>query len=142
MAMNRSEMPCSRIPRRHLPGKSYTPWWHQGGQDPNGHLHIGHAKAMAINFGFAQYYGGGDCCLRLDDMNPDTASDVYNKSIKDTLSWLGFEPARITFSSDYFDRLYDLAEFLISEDGAYVCRCSRKSTRNFDARKRLTIARK
>lgn len=91
---------------------------------PNGHLHVGHAKAMAISLGFARYYGGGDWGLRFDDTNPDTAADVYNTSIEDTLKWLGFEPARITFSSDYFDHLYDLAIFLISEDGAYICHCS------------------
>ena len=105
--------------------------------EPNGHLHIGHAKAMAINFGFARYHGG-DCCLRLDDTNPDTAADVYYTSIKDRVGWLGFAPSRITFSSDYFDRLYDLAEFLINEDGAYVCHCSSKSARNLEAGNRLT----
>lgn len=100
--------------------------------EPNGHLHIGHAKAMAINFGFARYYGG-DCYLRLDDTNPDTGEDVYHRSIEESVSWLGFQPIKITYSSDYFDRLYELAEFLIGEDGAYVCHCSSKSTGNFDA---------
>ncbi len=109
--------------------------------EPNGHLHVGHAKAMAINFGFARYHGG-DCCLRLDDTNPDTAAGVYYRSIKETLGWLGFEPTRITYSSDYFDRLYELAEFLINEDGAYVCHCSSKSTRDLDAEKWLTDSKK
>ena len=95
--------------------------------EPNGHLHIGHCKAIAINFGFARYHGG-TCCLRFDDTNPGAEKDIYYKSIEESVRWLGFKPAQITYSSDHFDRLYKLAESLIEEDGAYVCYCSSKSS--------------
>ena len=93
--------------------------------EPNGHLHIGHAKAIAINFGFARYHGG-ECNLRFDDTNPETAEENFYQSIGEMVRWLGFAPARITHSSEQFDRLYELAERLIEEDGAYVCHCSSK----------------
>lgn len=91
--------------------------------EPNGYLHIGHSKAIAINFGFAKYHGG-KCNLRYDDTNPAGEEQEYFESIKDIVQWLGFKPAAITYSSDHFDRLYELAEELIRRDGAYVCHCS------------------
>ena len=91
--------------------------------EPNGYLHIGHSKAIAINFGFAKYHGG-ICYLRYDDTNPAGEEQQYFESIRDIVEWLGFKPAGITHSSDSFDRLYDLAEKLILKDGAYVCHCS------------------
>ncbi|OJJ00302.1 hypothetical protein ASPVEDRAFT_39744 [Aspergillus versicolor CBS 583.65] len=92
--------------------------------EPNGFLHLGHSKAIAINFGFAQYHGGG-CYLRYDDTNPAKEEEKYFTAIADMIQWLGFEPVKVTYSSDYFDRLYELAEDLIKKDGAYVCHCSK-----------------
>lgn len=91
--------------------------------EPNGYLHIGHSKAIAINFGFARHHGG-ICYLRYDDTNPGAEEDVYVKSIQEMVEWLGFRPYAITFSSDHFDELYQLAEGLIRRDGAYVCHCT------------------
>lgn len=94
--------------------------------EPNGFLHIGHAKAIAVNFGFAKHYGG-KCYLRYDDTNPEKEEERYFTSIKETVEWLGYEPYEVTHSSDRFDRLYELAELLIQKDRAYVCHCSSKS---------------
>ncbi len=91
--------------------------------EPNGFLHIGHSKAIAINFGFARYHGG-ECYLRFDDTNPEKEEEIYFTSIQEMVGWLGFKPDRITYSSDNFQKLYDLAEDLIKRDGAYVCHCS------------------
>ncbi|KAI1613072.1 glutaminyl-tRNA synthetase [Exophiala viscosa] len=91
--------------------------------EPNGYLHIGHSKAIAINFGFARFHGG-KCNLRFDDTNPEAEEEVYFTAIKDIVRWLGFDPALITHSSDFFDELYELAEKLITLDGAYICHCT------------------
>jgi glutaminyl-tRNA synthetase len=91
--------------------------------EPNGFLHIGHAKAIAVNFGFAKRWGG-DCYLRYDDTNPEKEEPIYFQKIKEMVEWLGFKPYKITHSSDYFDRLYELAEELVKRDKAYVCHCS------------------
>ena len=91
--------------------------------EPNGYLHIGHSKAIAINFGFARYHGG-DCYLRFDDTNPKGEEEKFFVAIEEMVRWLGFKPVQITYSSDNFDRLYELAEKLISIDGAYVCHCT------------------
>ncbi|KAH3682967.1 hypothetical protein WICPIJ_006054 [Wickerhamomyces pijperi] len=88
--------------------------------EPNGYLHIGHSKAILVNFGFAKHHDGV-CYLRYDDTNPEAEEDVYFKSILKMVKWLGFEPFKITYSSDYFDQLYALAEDLIKRDKAYVC---------------------
>lgn len=93
--------------------------------EPNGYLHIGHCKAIAVNFGFAKHHSGV-CFLRYDDTNPEKEEEKYFTSILDIIKWLGFEPYQITYSSDNFDRLYELAEELIKRDGAYVCHCSRE----------------
>ncbi|KIW00091.1 glutamine-tRNA ligase [Verruconis gallopava] len=93
--------------------------------EPNGFLHIGHAKAIAVNFGFAKRWGG-DCYLRFDDTNPEKEESIYFQKIKEMVEWLGFKPYKITHSSDYFDRLYELAEELIRRDKAYVCHCSKE----------------
>ncbi|KAI1762578.1 glutaminyl-tRNA synthetase [Hypoxylon sp. FL1150] len=91
--------------------------------EPNGFLHIGHAKAIAVNFGFARYHGG-ECYLRYDDTNPEAEEKVYFDAILEMVEWLGFSPYKITHSSDHFQRLYDLAEKLIGLGKAYVCHCS------------------
>ena len=93
--------------------------------EPNGYLHIGHSKAIAINLGFARYHGG-DCYLRYDDTNPEKEEEKYFVAIREMIEWLGFKPYKITYSSDNFDKLYALAEDLIKRDGAYVCHCSSK----------------
>ncbi|KAL8988639.1 MAG: hypothetical protein Q9177_002314, partial [Variospora cf. flavescens] len=91
--------------------------------EPNGYLHIGHSKAIAINFGFARYHDGV-CYLRFDDTNPEAEEDKYFTAIENMVQWLGFTPYKITYSSDNFDKLYELAEILIQRDGAYVCTCT------------------
>jgi glutaminyl-tRNA synthetase len=88
--------------------------------EPNGFLHIGHAKAICINFGIAEEYGG-KCNLRFDDTNPTKEEDVYVKSIMEDIKWLGFDwKDRLYFASDYFDQLYDYAVQLTKKGSAYV----------------------
>ena len=94
--------------------------------EPNGYLHIGHAKSICLNFGLAKKFGG-KCNLRFDDTNPEKEEDIYFRKIKEMVKWLGFEPYQVTHSSDHFDRLYELAEELIRRDKGYVCHCSSKS---------------
>lgn len=91
--------------------------------EPNGYLHIGHSKAIMVNFGYAKH-NDGVCYLRFDDTNPEAEAPEYFESIKNMVAWLGFKPWKITYSSDYFDKLYELAEVLISNSKAYVCHCS------------------
>lgn len=91
--------------------------------EPNGFLHIGHSKAIAINFGFARYHNG-ETYLRFDDTNPKGEEEQYFVAIEEMVKWLGFEPKRVTYSSDHFDRLYALAEALVEKDRAYVCHCT------------------
>ncbi|RJS27216.1 glutamine--tRNA ligase [Corallococcus sp. H22C18031201] len=89
--------------------------------EPNGYLHIGHAKSICINFGLAQQYGG-KCNLRLDDTNPLTEDTDYVESIQRDVRWLGFDwDDRKFFASDYFEKLYAFAEQLIRQGQAYVC---------------------
>ncbi|BFZ56951.1 Glutaminyl-tRNA synthetase [Savitreella phatthalungensis] len=91
--------------------------------EPNGYLHIGHAKAILVNFGFARQHDGV-CYLRFDDTNPEKEEEKYFTAIEEIVSWLGFVPWKITYSSDYFQELYDLAEELIRRDKAYTCTCT------------------
>ena len=93
--------------------------------EPNGFLHIGHSKAIFVNFGYAAHHHG-HCYLRYDDTNPEAEEARYFESILETVRWLGFEPYRITYSSDHFQRLYDLAVELTRRDLAYVCNCTGK----------------
>jgi len=88
--------------------------------EPNGHLHVGHAKAMFLDFGVARK-SGGTCILRFDDTNPTAEKVEYMASIQEMVRWLGHEPTRVTYSSDYFGRLFALAEELIDRGKAYVC---------------------
>jgi glutaminyl-tRNA synthetase len=87
--------------------------------EPNGYLHIGHAKAICLNFGLAQKYNG-KTNLRFDDTNPVKEDVEYVDSIKEDVKWLGFEWANELYASDYFDKLYDLAIELIKQGHAYV----------------------
>ena len=93
--------------------------------EPNGYLHLGHCKAIAINFGFARHYGGA-CYLRFDDTNPEAEEEVFTVMIREMIEWLGFKPFQVTYASDNFEKMYHLAEKLIELDGAYVCHCNGK----------------
>ena len=87
--------------------------------EPNGYLHIGHAKAIALDFGIAQKYGGV-CNLRMDDTNPQKEDTEYVEAIKRDIEWLGFKRGDILYASDYFQQLWDLAVELIKRGKAYV----------------------
>jgi glutaminyl-tRNA synthetase len=89
--------------------------------EPNGYLHIGHAKSICLNFGIAQEYGG-KCNLRFDDTNPEKEDVEYVDSIMEDVRWLGFDwEDRLYYASDYFEQLYEWAEKLIRDGRAYVC---------------------
>ena len=88
--------------------------------EPNGYLHIGHAKAICINFGLKQKYGGV-CNLRFDDTNPSKEDVEYVNSIQEDIKWLGFTWDNVFFASDYFDKMYECAVLLIKKGLAYVC---------------------
>ena len=87
--------------------------------EPNGYLHIGHAKAIVVDFGVAADFGG-ICILRLDDTNPETEDTSFVEGIVEDIEWLGYEPADVRFASDYFEQLYSWAEQLIGAGLAYV----------------------
>src|SRR5688572_28004247 len=90
--------------------------------EPNGYLHIGHAKSICLNFGVAQEIEGATCNLRFDDTNPAKEDEEYVESIKEDVRWLGFDWGdRLFHASDYFQKLYDYAEMLIEAGKAYVC---------------------
>ncbi len=90
--------------------------------EPNGYLHIGHAKSICLNFGIAAEHEGGECYLRFDDTNPSKESLEYVESIKADVRWLGYDWAdRLRHSSDYFEKLYEYAIALIKMNKAYVC---------------------
>lgn len=87
--------------------------------EPNGYLHIGHAKAIVVNFGLAAQYGG-DCNLRFDDTNPVTEDTLFVDKIREDVSWLGYQWAKECYASDYFETLYVFAHDLIDKGLAYV----------------------
>ncbi|MGV3626666.1 MAG: glutamine--tRNA ligase/YqeY domain fusion protein [Betaproteobacteria bacterium] len=88
--------------------------------EPNGYLHLGHAKSICLNFGLALHYGGA-CHLRFDDTNPEKEEQEYVDSIRDAVQWLGFDwGLNLYFASDYFDFMYEAAEYLITANHAYV----------------------
>ena len=87
--------------------------------EPNGYLHIGHSKSIQLNFGLAEEFGGA-CNLRFDDTNPEAEDTEYVDAIQDDIAWLGFEPARVVYASDYFEQLYAWAEELVTKGLAYV----------------------
>ena len=89
--------------------------------EPNGYLHIGHAKSVCLNFGLAEYYGG-KCNLRFDDTNPAKEDTEFVESIKNDIKWLGFDwEDRLFFASSYFEQMYDFAVELIKKGLAFVC---------------------
>ncbi|MBQ4041740.1 MAG: glutamine--tRNA ligase, partial [Prevotella sp.] len=87
--------------------------------EPNGYLHIGHAKAIALDFGVAEKYNGV-CNLRLDDTNPQKEDIEYVKAIEKDIEWLGFKWGKVLYASDYFQQLWDFAVELIKRGKAYV----------------------
>ncbi|RCN52115.1 tRNA ligase class I, catalytic domain protein [Ancylostoma caninum] len=99
--------------------------------EPNGVLHIGHAKAININFGYAKAHGGL-CNLRFDDTNPEKEEEKFFTAIEDIVHWLGYTPARITHSSDNFQQLYEWAIELIKKGHAYVCHQKVEDIRGFE----------
>jgi glutaminyl-tRNA synthetase len=98
--------------------------------EPNGYLHIGHAKSICLNFGLAETYSG-TCNLRFDDTNPTKEETEYVESIMEDIRWLGFEWDQLCYASDYFEQLYQWAEKLISDGHAYVCDLSGEQTREY-----------
>ncbi|HEX7406457.1 MAG TPA: glutamine--tRNA ligase/YqeY domain fusion protein [Candidatus Binatia bacterium] len=99
--------------------------------EPNGYLHIGHAKSICLNFGIAREFGG-ICHLRFDDTNPVKEDIEYVESIQEDVRWLGFDWAdKLFYASDYFDRLYQYAAELIRKGKAYVCHLTAEETRAY-----------
>lgn len=99
--------------------------------EPNGYLHIGHAKSICLNFGIASEYNGL-CNLRFDDTNPTKEEVEYVESIKSDIRWLGFNwDGRLFYASDYFDKLYEYAKQLITNEKAYVCSLSTEEIREY-----------
>lgn len=89
--------------------------------EPNGYLHIGHAKSICLNFGLAKYYGG-KCNLRFDDTNPAKEDEEFVRAIKEDIKWLGFDwEDRLFFASSYFNKMYECAVTLIKKGKAFVC---------------------
>jgi len=99
--------------------------------EPNGYLHIGHAKSICLNFGIAKEFDGGTCNLRFDDTNPSKEEVEYVESIKEDVRWLRFDwEDRLFYASDYFEQLYEYAVQLIKLSKAYVCSLSAEEIRN------------
>ncbi|MBF0195102.1 MAG: glutamine--tRNA ligase/YqeY domain fusion protein [Magnetococcales bacterium] len=100
--------------------------------EPNGYLHIGHAKSICLNFGIAQENSPGTCHLRFDDTNPEKEDEEYIQAIKDDVKWLGFDwKENLFFASNYFDKLFELAQVLIKNGDAYVCSLSANDIREY-----------
>ncbi len=99
--------------------------------EPNGFLHIGHAKSICLNFGLAEQFGGR-CHLRFDDTNPAKEEQAYIDAIQEDIRWLGYEwSGPIRYASDYFDTLFEYAQHLISTGNAYVCDLSADEAREY-----------
>ena len=108
-------------------GKVYTRF----PPEPNGYLHIGHAKAICVDFMTAKKYGG-KCNLRLDDTNPVKEDTEYVESIKEDVQWLGFQwDGDVRYASDYFDTMYECAVKLIKKGKAYVCDLSPEESKEY-----------
>src|SRR5438094_7481507 len=107
------------IVEKHVAERKYSQIHTRFPPEPNGYLHIGHAKSICLNFGIAEEYGG-ICNLRYDDTNPAKEEAEYVRSMQEDIAWLGFKPAAILFASDYFETMYDWAVQLIKKGLAYV----------------------
>jgi len=98
--------------------------------EPNGYLHIGHAKSICLNFGIAREFNG-TCNLRFDDTNPSKEETEYVESIQDDVKWLGFNWNALYYASDYYEKLYDFAITLIKKGKAFVCDLTQEQMREF-----------
>lgn len=99
--------------------------------EPNGYLHIGHAKSICLNFGLAEVFNG-KCHLRFDDTNPETEDTEYVDSIQEDVRWLGFDWGKnLFYASDYFEQIYLIAEKLIKDGKAYVCSLNEEQVRQY-----------
>jgi len=99
--------------------------------EPNGFLHIGHAKSICLNFGLAEQFGG-TCNLRFDDTNPEKEDQVFVDAIIEDVRWLGFDwPGEPCYASDYFDQLYAWAVYLVEQNKAYVCELNAEQMREY-----------
>ena len=98
--------------------------------EPNGYLHIGHAKALFIDFSMAEKFGGS-CNLRFDDTNPTKEDEEFVDAIQEDIRWMGFHWDHVFFGSDYFDTCYELAVKLIKKGVAYVCDLSKDEMREY-----------
>ena len=100
--------------------------------EPNGYLHVGHAKSICLNFGIAAENKGGLCNLRFDDTNPEKEDVEYTKAIMADVRWLGFDwEDRLYYASDYFEQLYDYAVQLIKDGKAYIDSLSAEQMREY-----------
>ncbi len=99
--------------------------------EPNGYLHIGHAKSISVNFGLAEQFGG-HCHLRFDDTNPEKETQEYIDAIQEDVRWLGYQwHGEVRFASSYFEQLYVWAEHLVEQGDAYVCELDAEQAREF-----------
>ncbi|MFN2286937.1 MAG: glutamine--tRNA ligase, partial [Chromatocurvus sp.] len=99
--------------------------------EPNGYLHIGHAKSISVNFGLAEQFGG-HCHLRFDDTNPEKETQEYIDAIQQDVRWLGYEwHGEVRFASSYFEQLYAWAEHLVEQGSAYVCELDAEQAREY-----------
>lgn len=99
--------------------------------EPNGYLHIGHAKSISVNFGLAEQFGGY-CHLRFDDTNPEKETQEYIDAIQEDVRWLGYEwQGDVRYASSYFEQLYVWAEYLVEQGDAYVCELDADQAREF-----------
>tara|TARA_A100001015_G_scaffold133658_1_gene148307 strand:- start:4 stop:615 length:612 start_codon:yes stop_codon:yes gene_type:complete len=99
--------------------------------EPNGYLHIGHAKSITVNFGLAEQFGGV-CNLRFDDTNPEKESQRFIDAIKSDVSWLGYQwDGDVRYASSYFQQFYEWAVHLIESEKAYVCDLSADEAREY-----------
>jgi len=97
--------------------------------EPNGYPHIGHAKAICVNFGLAEEFDGARCYLRFDDTNPAKEEAEFVGAIREDIAWLGFEPYEVRYASSYFEQLFDWACQLIEQGDAFVCDLSVEEAR-------------
>ena len=99
--------------------------------EPNGYLHIGHAKSISVNFGLAEA-NGGRCNLRFDDTNPEKESQEFIDSIQQDVRWLGYQwDGEVRYASSYFQQLYDWAVNLVEQGKAYVCDLNAEEAREY-----------